>query len=178
MKRVSYISWDEFFMGVAKLASQRSKDPSHQIGAVIVDPSTNRILSVGYNGLPRGLNDNGLHVDDLTWSHMDIKHKKKFVPKEGLVFDYWEKPQKYDFVVHAEENCFFNTDANLKGSVIYIFSEKGYYPCSSCTKGIIQNGIIEVVLNTATDTNTPIYDWAPTLHMLEQANIKIRILNP
>ena len=52
-KRTDYISWDEYFMGVAKLASMRSKDPSTQVGACIVDKD-NYILSVGYNGFPIG----------------------------------------------------------------------------------------------------------------------------
>lgn len=61
-KRKDYISWDEYFMGVALLASQRSKDPSTQVGACIVNDD-NRIMSVGYNGFPRGCSD-----DEFPWS--------------------------------------------------------------------------------------------------------------
>ena len=169
MKRENYISWDEFFIGVAKLASKRSKDPSTQNGACIVDPKTNRILSVGYNGLCKGLDDNGF---DLRYCDQD-----DVLPIEGLIYDYWEKPQKYEYSVHAEENAFFNTSADLKDSVIYIFSEKGYYPCSRCARGIVQNGIKEVVLHHAIKENTETYDWSYTKHMFKQAGVKIRILN-
>lgn len=145
-------------MGVAELASKRSKDPSTQNGACIIDPETNRILSVGYNGLCKGLHDDGF-----------ILH--------GEFIDYWEKPQKYEYAVHAEENAFFNAHTNLKGSIIYIYSEKGYYPCSRCARGIVQNGIKEVVLHHAIKENTETYDWSYTLHMFERAGIKIRTLN-
>ena len=55
-KRNDYISWDEYFMGVAKLSGMRSKDPSSQVGACIVSPD-NKILSMGYNGFPKGCSD-------------------------------------------------------------------------------------------------------------------------
>ena len=55
-KRKDYISWDEYFMGVAKLSALRSKDPNTQVGACIVSED-NKILSMGYNGLPRGCSD-------------------------------------------------------------------------------------------------------------------------
>lgn len=164
-KRDKYISWDEFFMGVAELASKRSKDPSTQHGACIVDPKTNRILSVGYNGLPKGLRDDGNFCDTLSE-----------VQTFPTGYDYWEKPQKYEFVVHAEENAFFNANIDLSGSTIYIYSEKGYYPCSRCARGIIQNGIKEVVLKTVIKGNTPEYDWSFTKHMFKKAGIKIRVL--
>ena len=163
------ISWDEFFMGIAKLASQRSKDPDTQHGVCIIDPYTRRILSVGYNGLPHGLSDEGLYFED--WDN------PIFVPKEGLVYDYWEKPQKYDFSAHAEENAFANTTTDLKGSVLYLYSEKGYYPCSTCARGIAQRGIIQVIMNTAIQENTDKYDWNPTKHILKRAGVQIRILN-
>lgn len=62
MKRKDYISWDEYFMGIALLSSQRSKDPNTQVGACIVSKD-NRILSIGYNGAPRGLDDDTMHWD-------------------------------------------------------------------------------------------------------------------
>lgn len=169
-KRAEYISWDEFFMGVAERASKRSKDPSTRHGACIVDPKTSRILSVGYNGLPKGLNDRGIYIPEESLDGLQR-------PKEGLYYDYWEKPQKNEFAVHAEENAFFNANTDLTGSIIYVFSDKGYYPCSRCARGIIQNGIKEVVMNTAIKENTDVYDWSFTLHMFKKTNIKIRILN-
>ena len=152
MKREMYISWDGFFIGVAELASKRSKDPDTRNGCCIVEPNTNNILAIGYNGLPRGLSD-----DDE--------------------YDYWKKPQKYEFAVHAEENAFFNATTSLRGSILYIYSDKGYYPCSRCARGIIQNGITEVILHHEIKENTETYNWDYTKHMFNQAGIKVRILN-
>jgi len=163
MKREGTLSWDEFFMGVAELASKRSKDPSTQNGACIVDPISNKILSVGYNGLPEGLSDDG-------WNTV----KPNTI--EPMLYDYWEKPQKYDFAVHAEENAIFNATSDLTNSTIYIYSEKGYPPCSRCARGIVQNNIMEVVLKTIIKENTEQYDWWPTNHMFQRRGVKIRVL--
>lgn len=119
MKRQDYITWDEYFMGVASLAAMRSKDPSTQVGACIVD-GENRILSTGYNGFPSGCSD-----DDFPWD------------REG---DYAQT--KYPFVVHAELNAILNARGkNLTGSRIYV----DLFPCNECAKAIIQAGIKEVV---------------------------------
>ena len=61
MKSTNYISWDEYFMGVAVLSSYRSKDPSTKVGACIVNENK-RIIGIGYNGLPYGCND-----DEYPW---------------------------------------------------------------------------------------------------------------
>ena len=82
MKRKDYISWDEYFMGIALLSSQRSKDPNTQVGACIVSED-NRILSIGYNGAPRGLDDDTMHWD-----------------REGSFLD-----TKYAYVCHGELNA-------------------------------------------------------------------------
>ena len=119
MKRSDYISWDEYFMGVAILAGMRSKDPSTQVGACIVD-SDNKILSQGYNGLPRGCSD-----DEFPWS------------REGDMLE-----TKYPYVVHAELNAILNSrGSNLVGTKIYV----ALFPCNECAKAIIQSGIKEVV---------------------------------
>ena len=119
MKRQDYISWDEYFMGVALLAAQRSKDPSTQVGACIVSPE-NKILSVGYNGMPTGCDD-----DDFPWA------------REG---DRLET--KYPYVCHAELNAILNTRGfNLTGSKIYV----PLFPCNECAKAIIQAGIRTVI---------------------------------
>lgn len=119
MKRENYISWDEYFMGVAVLAAMRSKDPSTQVGACIVD-NENRILSTGYNGFPSGCSD-----DEFPWE------------REGGFGD-----TKYPFVVHAELNAILNARGkNLTGSRIYV----ALFPCNECAKAIIQAGIKEVV---------------------------------
>jgi len=119
MKRENYISWDEYFMGVAMLAAMRSKDPSTQVGACIVD-CENRILSTGYNGFPSGCSD-----DEFPWE------------REGGFSE-----TKYPFVVHAELNAILNARGkNLTGSKIYV----ALFPCNECAKAIIQAGIKEVI---------------------------------
>ena len=118
MKRKGYISWDEYFMGIAVLAAQRSKDPSTQVGACIVD-NDHKIVSIGYNGMPRGTCD-----DNMPWEH-----------GEGL-------DSKYLYVCHAEFNAILNTrGALLNGCTIYV----SLFPCNECAKAIIQTGIKKVI---------------------------------
>ncbi len=120
MKRDGYISWDEYFMGVALLAAQRSKDPNTQVGACIVDRD-NRILSTGYNGFPYGCSD-----EEYPWARQADR----------------EQDTKYPFVVHAELNAILNARGkNLSGARIYV----ALFPCNECAKAIIQSGISEVV---------------------------------
>ena len=117
MKRSGYISWDEYFMGVALLAAKRSKDPNTQVGACIVSPD-NIILSTGYNGFPYGCSD-----DLYPWE------------REG-------EDTKYNYVVHAELNAILNARGkDLKGARLYV----DLFPCNECAKAIIQSGIAEVV---------------------------------
>ena len=118
-KRTDYISWDEYFMGVALLSARRSKDPSTQVGACIVN-AANKIVGAGYNGLPAGCDD-----DEFPWS------------KQG---DFLET--KYPYVCHAELNAILNNiGMDLKGCKIYT----ALFPCNECTKAIIQAGITEVI---------------------------------
>ncbi len=117
MKRTNYISWDEYFMGVALLAAQRSKDPNTQVGACIVSQD-NIILSTGYNGLPNGCSD-----DEFPWE------------RQG-------EETKYPYVVHAELNAILNSGGRvLKGAKLYV----ALFPCNECAKAIIQCGIREVI---------------------------------
>ncbi len=121
-KRKDYLSWDEFFIGVAKLAAGRSKDPSTQVGACIVSEE-NRILSIGYNGTPNNFDD-----DKFPWN------------REGKC----QNDTKYPYVCHAELNAILNypgTRNDLRGSKIYV----DLFPCNECSKAIIQAGISEVV---------------------------------
>lgn len=118
MKRTDYISWDEYFMGIALLSAMRSKDPNTQVGCCIVSHD-NRILSLGYNGTPRGLND-----DDMSWD------------REGDFLN-----TKYAYVCHSELNAILNYRGNLEGSKIYV----ALFPCNECAKAIIQAGIKEVI---------------------------------
>ncbi len=118
MKRNDYISWDEYFMGVALLSAMRSKDDSSQVGACIVN-QRNHIVGIGYNGFPIGCSD-----EDLPWE------------REGNFLE-----TKYAYVVHAEPNAILNSSVDLHGSRMYVT----LYPCNECAKLIIQSGIKEVI---------------------------------
>lgn len=118
MKKKDYISWDEYFMGIALLSANRSKDPNTQVGACIVS-NDNRILSIGYNGAPRGLHD-----DIMKWD------------REGDFLN-----TKYAYVCHGELNAILNYRGDLTGSKIYV----ALFPCNECAKAIIQSGIKEVI---------------------------------
>ena len=118
-KRRDYISWDEYFMGVAHLSGMRSKDPNTQVGACIVSDN-NKILSMGYNGFPQGCSD-----DVFPWE------------REGDVLD-----TKYAFVTHSELNAILNyRGGSLEGTKLYV----SLFPCNECAKAIIQAGIKTVV---------------------------------
>lgn len=120
MKRENYISWDEYFMGIAILSAQRSKDSSTQVGACIVNEEK-KIVAVGYNGMPTGCND-----DDMPWE------------RTGST----SLDTKYPFVCHAELNAILNRNtASLKNATLYVT----LFPCNECAKAIIQSGIKRVV---------------------------------
>lgn len=119
MKRSNYISWDEYFMGIALLSCERSKDPNTRVGACIVS-TDNKILSIGYNGAPIGFDDD----NDMPWD------------REGKPLD-----TKYLFVCHSELNAILNTRNDLRGSKMYV----ALFPCNECAKAIIQAGIKEVI---------------------------------
>ncbi len=119
MKREDYLSWDEYFMGIATLAAMRSKDPSTQVGACIVNQDK-RIMSMGYNGMPRNCND-----DEFPWGRDDDPLNSKYL-----------------YVCHAEFNAILNCErGNLRGCTVYVT----LFPCNECAKAIIQSGITEVV---------------------------------
>lgn len=118
MKRENVLSWDEYFMGLAHLSALRSKDPSTQVGACIVD-SNKKVVSIGYNGLPIGCSD-----DEFPWD------------REGDML-----ATKYAFVVHAELNAILNSPRSLTGCTIYV----SLFPCNECAKAIIQSGIKKIV---------------------------------
>ncbi len=119
MKREDYLKWDEYFMGIAILSSCRSKDPNTGVGSCIVG-GDNRILSLGYNGMPIGCSD-----DAFPWA------------REGETLE-----TKYVYVCHAELNAILNYNGgSLQGARIYTT----LFPCNECTKSIIQKGIQEVI---------------------------------
>lgn len=129
MKRNQVISWTEYFMGIAHLSALRSKDPSTQVGAVIVDDE-HKVVSIGYNGFPRGISD-----DIYPWD------------REGNTLD-----TKYPYVVHAELNAILNAPRSVKNCTIYV----SLFPCNECAKAIIQSGITEIVYESDkyADTDT------------------------
>lgn len=128
-KREDYISWDEYFMGIAMLSAMRSKDPNTQVGACIVNQN-NRIMSMGYNGFPIGCND-----DEFPWD------------RSGEEYD-----TKYPYVCHAELNAILNNSGrSLEGCKIYV----ALFPCNECAKAIAQCGIKEVIYISDKYDGTP-----------------------
>lgn len=147
-KRQDYLSWDEYFMGIAVLSSYRSKDPSTQVGACIVNEK-NRIMSMGYNGFPAGCDD-----DEFPWD------------REGDAYN-----TKYAYVCHAELNAILNSrGANLEGCRIYV----ALFPCNECAKAIIQAGVSEVIYLSDKYATTP--STLASKRMLAAAGIKLRQL--
>ena len=148
MKREDYITWDEYFLGVAMLAARRSKDPNTQVGACIVSPD-NIIISTGYNGLPNGCSD-----DEYPWA------------REG-------EQTKYPYVVHAELNAILNANGrDLRGSRLYV----ALFPCNECAKAIIQSGVKEVLYLSDKYANTPA--TVASKRMLDPAGVRYRQLHP
>ncbi|MDD6550348.1 MAG: dCMP deaminase family protein [Lachnospiraceae bacterium] len=145
-KRAGYISWDEYFMGVAELSAMRSKDPHTQVGCCIVS-SDHKILSMGYNGFPRGCSD-----DDFPW-------KREGPPLEN----------KYFYTTHSELNAILNyRGGSLEGASLYVT----LFPCNECAKAIIQAGIREIVYDSDKYENEP--STIASKRMLEAAGVKLR----
>lgn len=145
MKRTGYISWDEYFMGIALLSAMRSKDSSTQVGACIVNDQ-HRILSIGYNGMPNGCDD-----DDMPWE------------RSGET----SLDTKYPFVCHAELNAILNSASrDFRNCTLYVT----LFPCNECTKAVIQSGIKRIVYldNKYADTEST----KASVIMLEKCGIK------
>lgn len=147
MKREEVLSWDAYFIGLAHLSALRSKDPSTQVGAVIVSPE-NRIVGIGYNGFPNGCND-----DDFPWD------------RDGAFQD-----TKYPYVVHAELNAILNSKQDLRGCSIYV----SLFPCNECAKAIIQSGISKIVYESDKYSQTD--GTLASKKMLISANVVLRQL--
>jgi dCMP deaminase len=124
-KRTNYLSWIDYFISLAQLVAQRSKDPHTQVGAIIVNPQTNIIISTGYNGFPRGCSD-----DKFPWGS-DSKN--------------WLET-KYPYVVHAEANAIIHAQQSCKDYTMYT----NFFPCHECAKLIIQIGIKNVFYYSST----------------------------
>ena len=143
-KREDYISWDEYFMGVAMLSGMRSKDPNTQVGACIVSPE-HKILSMGYNGFPKGCSD-----DVFPWC------------REG-------EDNKYFYTTHSELYAILNyRGGSLEGATIYVT----LFPCNECAKALIQAGIREVVYDSDKYDGTP--SVLASKRMLSAAGVKVR----
>ena len=150
MKRTDYLSWDEYFMGIAILSSLRSKDPSTQVGACIVN-SEKRILSMGYNGMPKHCSD-----DEFPWD------------RDGSPLS-----SKYLFVCHAELNAILNCNSgSVKGCTVY----STLFPCNECAKAIIQSGIAEVVYMS--DKYSESDSVLASKRMFDTAGVKYRLYTP
>lgn len=146
MKRTDYISWDEYFMGIALFSAQRSKDNSTQVGACIVN-SDKKIVSVGYNGMPTGCIDDEMPWERTGESSLDTK---------------------YPFVCHAELNAILNSSMNgVNGATLYVT----LFPCNECAKAIIQCGIKKVVYleNKYADTESV----KASVMMLEKCGVAV-----
>ena len=150
MKRQDYISWDEYFMGIALLSAQRSKDGNTQVGACIVSREK-KILSLGYNGMPTGCDD-----DAMPWE------------REGDPIN-----TKYMYVCHAELNAILNRgDVSLANAILYVT----LFPCNECAKAIIQSGIKEIVYMSdkyASQANTIV-----SKRLFDMVGIKYRQYEP
>lgn len=138
-----HISWDKYFMGVAILSSKRSKDPSTQVGACIVNQDK-RIIGIGYNGFPKGCDD-----DVFPWG------KTSSDPLET----------KYPYVVHAETNALLNTTSSTKNATLYVT----LFPCNECAKLIIQSGISHIIYMS--DKNRGTTSELASKRMLDAAGI-------
>lgn len=106
--------WDKRFMELAKMVATWSKDRSTGVGAVIVNDKK-KVLSVGFNGFPRGVND------DVESRHI--------------------RPEKNNYVIHAERNALDEAETSLEGATIYCT----FFTCATCAHGIIQKGLKKVV---------------------------------
>lgn len=146
-KRLDYLGWDDFFMSLAFLSAQRSKDPKTQVGACVVKDKN--VQGVGYNGFPWGCSD-----DELPWAHRS---------EVDSMLDC-----KTPYVCHAEMNAILNSHGRVKGSTIYVV----LFPCNECAKLIIQSKIKEVVYFS--DKYAERDEYKASRRMLHMAKIKIR----
>lgn len=143
--RQDAISWDECFMRMTHVIAERSKDPSTQVGAVLVNEK-NVVLGMGYNGFPRGVAN-----DALPWE------------REGKYAD-----TKYAYICHAEENAVYNASGATEGCRVYC----NLFPCNECAKTIIQKGVREVIFESDKYHDTDACVAARRL--LEAAGVKCR----
>jgi len=143
---MSNLTWDEYFISIAYIASLRSKDPKTKVGSCIVNQD-NRIISTGYNGMPNGCDDT-----QMPWERAD-----------GLKDKNW-------YVVHSELNAILHSKVDLEGCKIYVT----LFPCNECTKALIQSGIKEIIY--LSDKYKDREQTIASKFMLDNAGIKYRRL--
>lgn len=149
-KRLDYLSWSDYFMAIAFLSAQRSKDPVTQVGACIVN-ADNRVVAVGYNGMPTGVSD-----DEIPWT----KNADRRIDT------------KYMYVCHAELNAVLNRNsASLDGCTIYV----ALFPCNECAKVIIQSRIRKVVYLADRPTKD---EFIASRRMLTMAGVQLECYRP
>uniref|UniRef100_A0A0P4WC24 Probable deoxycytidylate deaminase n=1 Tax=Scylla olivacea TaxID=85551 RepID=A0A0P4WC24_SCYOL len=149
-KRTDFLPWDDYFMAVAFLSAMRSKDPSSQVGACIVN-ADKKIVGIGYNGMPIGCSD-----DELPWN------KESLDPLQT----------KYMYVCHAEMNAIMNKNSSdLAGCCVYV----ALFPCNECAKLVIQAGIREVVFFSDKHQQKP--ETVASKKMLNMAGVAYRDQN-
>ncbi|KZV34744.1 deoxycytidylate deaminase [Dorcoceras hygrometricum] len=154
-KRKGYLSWDDYFMAIAFLSAERSKDPNRQVGACLVSEK-GIILGIGYNGFPRGCSD-----EKLPWA------KKS---KNGDLLE-----TKYPYVCHAEVNAILNTNhASAEGQRLYVTM----FPCNECAKIIIQSGVSEVIYYVEKRLDNPDVAYVASHKLLSMAGVKVRRHQP
>jgi dCMP deaminase len=144
-----YSKWDERFLRLAREISTWSKDPSTQIGAIIVNDER-RILATGYNGFPRGV--------------FDLPNRLE------------NREEKYKHVVHAEMNAIYNATYNgisLKGSTLYVW---GLPVCSECAKGVIQVGVKRVVMPQKDYPDFWVESFALSSNMFRESGIQYEFI--
>lgn len=145
------MTWDEYFIAMTRLVATKSKDRSTKTGCVIVGQD-NEIVSTGFNGFPRGIDDN-----------VEKRH---------------DRPIKYQYTEHAERNAIYNAariGVSLKNTKMYIETS----PCHDCVRGIIQAGIGEIIVDSNGSLSQR-QDWNESFkigqEMLQEAGIKVRFL--
>lgn len=150
-KRKNYLKWEDYFMGVALISAQRSKDPVTQVGACIVNEDK-KIVGLGYNGFPIGCSD-----DEFPWG------KDKTDPMHS----------KHMYVVHAEENAILNRfSADLKGCTIFV----SLFPCNRCAQVIIQSGIKNIIYMS--DKKSLSKEVEASKRMLDAAGVQYNLYKP
>jgi dCMP deaminase len=143
--RASITKWHDRFLDMAHIVASWSKDPSTKVGCVIVD-AKRRVLSVGYNGFPRGVADNPASLND--------------------------RPTKLMCTVHAEMNAILNTATpiQLEGATLYAT----LFPCCECAKAIIQSGVAEVITHYP-DSPKWVESHKMANQMFLQSNVKVTL---